>query len=107
MVDKGFQVDPGKLARHAGEFPGLADQVSAIHGELAAALDQTGSCWGADAAGQSFAAGHVVPATSTLDGLAALPGRLSDVGDRLRATATRYQQGDADAAGLLPTLPND
>lgn len=107
MVDKGFQVDPAKLARHAGDFPGYADQVGAIHGELAAALDQAGSCWGGDAAGQSFAAGHVAPASSTLDDLAALPGQLSDVGDRFQATATRYQQGDADAAAMLPTLPND
>jgi uncharacterized protein YukE len=107
MADKGFQVDPGKLARHAGEFSGFAEQVSAIHGDLTAALDHAGPCWGADAAGQSFAAGHVEPATSTLDGLAALPGQLADVGDRFRTTASRYRQGDEDAAGLLPTLPNE
>ena len=107
MVDNGFQVDPDKLARHAGEFPGFADQVSSIHGELSQALGQAGSCWGDDAAGQSFAAGHVAPSGATLDQLTALPGRLSDVGDRFRTTATRYQQTDTDAAALLPTLPNE
>jgi prepilin-type processing-associated H-X9-DG protein len=103
MVDKGFQVDPAKLARHAGEFPGYADRMSAIHGELSTALDRTGQCWGADAAGQSFADGHVAPSAGTLDQLGAMPGRLHDVGDRFRTTATTYQQGDEYAAGLLPT----
>ncbi|HVV19371.1 MAG TPA: hypothetical protein VHF06_08045 [Pseudonocardiaceae bacterium] len=103
MVDKGFQVDPAKLARHADEFPGYADQMSAIHGELSGALDQAGQCWGDDAVGQSFAAGHVAPASGTLDQLGALPGRLRDVGERFHATAANYRQGDEHAAGLLPT----
>ncbi len=106
-MDRGFEVEPDKLARHAGDFPGYADQVGAIHGELTGALDQAGSCWGDDPAGQSFASGHVAPSDATLHQLTALPGRLDDVGDRFRATALRYQQGDADAAGLLPTLPNE
>lgn len=103
MVDNGFQADPAKLARHAGEFPGYADRLRAIHGDLAATLDGAGPCWGDDAAGQSFAAGHVAPANGTLDRLGALPDRIHDVGDRFRTTATGYQQGDEDAAGLLPT----
>lgn len=103
MVDKGFQVDPAKLARHAGEFPGFADQVSAIHGELTTELAKASSCWGEDPAGQSFAAGHVAPAGGTLDQLRALPGRLTEVGDRFLATATTYQRGEDQAAGLLPT----
>jgi uncharacterized protein YukE len=103
MADKGFQVDPAKLARHADEFSGYADRVGAIHAELAGALDEAGPCWGDDPAGHSFAAGHVAPARGTLDQLAALPERLHDVGDRFRATATGYQQGDEYAASLLST----
>lgn len=90
----GFQVDPVALARHAGEFPALADRARAIHTELAAALSAAGPCWGDDEAGRSFAAGHVQPAGQTLDLLGTLPGRLADVGDRFGATARAYQQSD-------------
>ncbi|HEX3647416.1 MAG TPA: hypothetical protein VHV49_03255 [Pseudonocardiaceae bacterium] len=97
----GFQVDPEVLTRHAADFPGFADQLAAIHDELASALTAAGHCWGDDAAGQSFAAGHVGPAADALGQLAALPGRLTDVGDRFTATATRYQRSDEYGAGLL------
>ena len=101
MADQGFQADPAKLAQHAADFPGYADRVGAIHDELSTALAEAGQCWGQDAAGQSFAAGHVAPASATLDQLAALPGRLTDVGDRFTATARRYRQTDESTAGAF------
>ncbi|HEY3752247.1 MAG TPA: hypothetical protein VGL80_23940 [Pseudonocardiaceae bacterium] len=97
----GFQADPAKLARHAADFPGLAEQAGAIHSELSTALAAAGPCWGGDAAGQSFADGHVRPANGTLDRLAALPGQLTDVGDRFTATATNYQQVDEYGASVI------
>lgn len=98
----GFQADPAKLARHAADFPDYADRVGAIHGELSDALAAAGECWGDDAAGQNFAAGHVRPTTGTLDQLGALPGRLTDVGDRFTTTARGYQQADEYGADLFP-----
>jgi hypothetical protein len=97
----GFQVDPAKLARHAAEFPGLAEQAGAIHGELSTALAAAGQCWGGDAAGRSFAEGHVHPADGTLAGLSALPGQLTDVGDRFTATAVGYRQVDEYGANVI------
>ncbi len=97
----GFQVDAAKLARHAGEFPDLAERAGTIHGELAAALDAAGACWGDDPAGRSFADGHVQPAGQALDQLGALPQRLAEVGDRFTATARGYQRADTNSAGQL------
>jgi len=93
MTD-GFQVDPAALARHAADFPALADRAGRIHGELAAALDAAGRCWGDDAAGNAFAAGHEAPAGQTLDELGGLAGRLGEVGDGLTTMARAYQQSD-------------
>jgi uncharacterized protein YukE len=93
MTD-GFQVDPAALTRRAHEFPDLAQRASAIHAELAAALDAAGTCWGDDPAGHSFAAGHIQAAGQTLDRLGTLAGRLTDVGDRFTTTARGYQQSD-------------
>ncbi|HEX4723520.1 MAG TPA: hypothetical protein VH333_13455 [Pseudonocardiaceae bacterium] len=87
-------MDPTALARHAGEFPTLADRARAIHTELVAALTAAGPCWGDDEAGRSFADGHVQPAGQTLDLLGTLPGQLADVGDRFSTTASAYQQSD-------------
>lgn len=101
MVDSGFQADPATLARHAADFPGYADRVGAIHTELSSALAAAGSCWGDDTAGQTFAGTHVPGATGTLDQLAALPGRLTDVGARFDATAAGYQQADEHSAQRL------
>jgi hypothetical protein len=98
----GFQVDPAALTRHAADFPSFADRVGAIHGELTSTLATAGSCWGDDEAGRSFAASHLSPANGTLDQLGALPGRLTDVGDRFTATATGYQRADEYAQELLP-----
>jgi uncharacterized protein YukE len=101
MANQGFQADPAALARHAADFPGYADRLGAIHDELGSALAAVGRCWGDDAAGQSFAASHVRSADDTLTDLAALPGRISDVGDRFSTTATRYQQADEYGVELL------
>ncbi len=101
MVDNGFQADPAKLAQHAADFPGYADQVSAIHTQLRSALAAAGSCWGDDPAGRSFAGAHVPPADGTIDQLAGLPGKLTDVGDRFATTAAGYQQADEYGARLL------
>jgi hypothetical protein len=101
MVDNGYEVDTTRLARHAAEFPGFADQVGAIHSELTTALAAAGPCWGDDAPGQSFADGHVRPASGTLDRIGALPAQLSDVGDRFTATAAGYRQADEHGRDLL------
>lgn len=101
MSQDGFQADPAALERHAADFPGYADRVAAIHRQLSSALAAAGACWGADAAGQSFAAGHVAPADDTLAQLAALPGRLADVGDRFTTTAAGYRDVDQRGAELL------
>lgn len=101
MADQGFQADPAVLARHAADFPGYADRLGAIHDELNSALAAAGQCWGDDAAGQSFAAGHVRSADDTLADLGTLPGQVTDVGDRFTATATRYQQADEYGVRLL------
>lgn len=91
MTGGGFRADVERLHRHAAEFPDLSDQVSAVHKELSDALTTAGDCWGDDAVGQSFAAGHVKAAGDTLDEMGALPGRLTEVGDRFTATANAYQ----------------
>lgn len=93
MTD-GFQVDTAALARHASDFPNLADRAGKIHQELATALDAAGRCWGDDAAGQAFAGGHVQPAGQTLDRLGDLSSQLADVGERFATTARAYQQSD-------------
>jgi uncharacterized protein YukE len=100
-MSNGFQADPAKLAKHAADFPGYADLVGAIHGELTSALAATGQCWGDDAAGRSFADGHVQQAGDILDGLATLPDKLTDVGSRFTATASGYASAEDYATGLL------
>lgn len=93
-----FYVDADLLAQHAGRFNGCADQLASIHAELGRALDDTAGCWGSDAVGQSFADSHVAAVQSTLDVLHALPGKMSDVGDRFADTATAYRTSDAEQA---------
>lgn len=101
VAENGFQADPAAIERHAADFPGYADRIGAIHRQLSSALAAAGACWGADPAGQSFAAGHVAPADDTLAQLAALPGRLADVGDRFTVTAAGYRDADQRGADLL------
>lgn len=101
----GFEADPAALARHAAEFPAFADRAHAIHGELASALAATGDCWGGDAAGQSFASGHLPAADDTLGQLGSLSGKLTDVGDRFAGTAASYRQVDQASADRLDGRP--
>ena len=88
----GYEVDTAKLRKHAGDFPGLAGQMSGVHRDLSGALDEAGECWGDDPVGRSFAEGHAQAAGRTLDQLGALPGRITDLSDRLHQTATAYEQ---------------
>jgi uncharacterized protein YukE len=94
----GYTADPAALRGHGAAFAGYADRTSAIHQQLQQALDAVGNCWGADAAGQNFAAGHLPDAQQTLTAFGALPGRLADVGDRFHRTAQGYEQADASTA---------
>jgi uncharacterized protein YukE len=55
-VKDGFLADHERLARHAGDFGGLAEQATSIAGELDRTLDALGESWGTDDVGQSFAA---------------------------------------------------
>lgn len=94
----GFSVDAGSLARHAERFDGLAEEVGRIQGELRDALGEAGDCWGSDAVGQSFAAGHVEPSETTMSELGALPDLLSDVRGKLAGTAAGYRETDEGSA---------
>lgn len=91
-MSNGFTADPDALLTQAAQFPDLADRVSSVHGILTDALSESGSCWGDDAVGQSFAAAHLPAANGTLDQLRQLPGQLGAVGDKFTATAVNYQQ---------------
>lgn len=97
----GFSADAGSLARHAERFDGLAEEVGRIQGELRDALGEAGDCWGSDAVGQSFAAGHVEPSEATMSELDGLPALLSDVRGRLTETAAGYRETDEGAAADL------
>lgn len=97
MTD-GFTADADRLAAQADLFPGLVERAGAIHRELSDALAETGTCWGTDTVGQSFAATHTGPADGTLGGLGGLPDRLGAVGTRFAATAAAYRDQDATGA---------
>lgn len=104
-----FRADPEALAARAAVFDDLAGRASAITGELQAALDAAGPCWGEDAVGRSFAAGHVA-AADALARLDALPAELRDVGQRFAATAATYldvERGAEDTVrGVSPGEPS-
>lgn len=85
-----FRADHEALAARAAVFDDLADRAAAITGELQAALDLAGRCWGEDGVGRSFAAGHEAAAAAALARLDALPAELRDVGQRFAATAATY-----------------
>jgi uncharacterized protein YukE len=95
---EGYQANAAELARQAQHFPDLANRAQGVHQSLSQALDSAGECWGADAAGQSFAASYLRPAREALDGLGSLAGRLTEVGDRWSATASGYQQVETSNA---------
>ncbi|ONI85914.1 hypothetical protein ALI144C_12475 [Actinosynnema sp. ALI-1.44] len=94
----GFLTDHERLARHAGEFGGLADRAATIAAELARTLDSLGRPWGEDEVGQSFSAIYSGPSTETRSGVDAASGRLRDMGDRLTAMAKAYRDVESSAA---------
>ena len=90
----GFHTDHERLAKHAGEFGGLAERAAKIAGELNRTLDALGQPWGTDEVGQSFAASYSGPAQQTRAGLDAAAGHLDDMGARLAEMAKRYRDVD-------------
>jgi uncharacterized protein YukE len=97
----GFQSDHESLARHAGDFSGLAERAGKLAGELNRTLDSLGRPWGDDEVGESFSAVHSRPADQTRAGLDAVSGRLDDMGTRLTAMATGYRDVDAAARNRI------
>ncbi|MGH3760917.1 hypothetical protein [Actinophytocola sp.] len=93
-MSDGYEVDPARLARQAGQLDPLVDEVTSIHSTLAAALAEAGACWGSDAVGQSFGGAHAGPSDATLRQLGDLPSRLGSVGTRFTDTAARYEGDD-------------
>lgn len=94
----GFEVDAELLGGKAAEVEGLAERAAGIAADLTAALERSGTAWGDDAVGRSFAAAHGGPAEETVGVLAGLSGELSELGGSLGGAATRYQETEADAA---------
>ncbi|GLZ38546.1 hypothetical protein [Actinokineospora sp. NBRC 105648] len=97
----GFRAEADRLADRAGRFDGLAEQVDAIHRELADRLGAAGACWGTDEVGRSFADVHAGHAEDTLSTLGGLPEQLGDVGGRFRATARDYRHGEDHNTTIL------
>jgi hypothetical protein len=90
----GYTTDPEALARHAGEFDGLAERAGTIAGDLSRALDSLGAPWGDDEVGRSFAHVYSGPANATRTGLSGTSAHLTDMGARLKAMAGAYQNVD-------------
>ena len=100
----GFRTDLARLAEGADDFTAFAERAGKIATELGGALDSLGDCWGADAIGQSFAAGHVRPSGEVLSGLTGLSAGFGGVGERFADTARTYgeaEQGNSDALGAI------
>lgn len=100
----GFRTDLARLAEGADDFTAFAERAGKIAAELGGALDSLGDCWGADAIGQSFAAGHVQPSGEVLSGLTGLSAGFGGVGERFADSARTYreaEQGNSDALGAI------
>jgi uncharacterized protein YukE len=97
VTDDGFSTDPEALARHAGEFDGLAERAGKIAGDLNQTLDGLGKPWGDDEVGQSFASVYSGPSDTTRAGLTGTSDHLDDMGSRLKAMAAAYQNVDSAA----------
>jgi hypothetical protein len=93
-MSDGYTADVDRLAGQAGQLDPLVNQVSTIHRTLSEALTEAGSCWGADAVGESFGSAHTGPSDSTLTQLGALPDQLGSVGTRFTDTASTYAGDD-------------
>lgn len=96
MTD-GFGVDLDRLAHRATEFPELAERAGRLADGLKATLEATGTAWGEDAVGASFAAAHTEAAAEALDLLAGLRAGLTDVGSRFTDAAAEYRAADDSA----------
>ena len=94
----GFRADHESLARHAGDFAGLAERAGSIAGELNRGLTELGKSWGQDEVGQSFGTVYSGPSEETRKGLDAVSGRLTEMGTKLTAMATEYRTVDESAA---------
>lgn len=101
MTNDGFTADPAALARHAGEFDGLAERAGKLAGDLNGTLDELGKPWGDDEVGTSFAAVYSGPSDATRTGLTGTSDQLTDMGARLKAMATAYHDVDAAAHDRL------
>lgn len=97
----GFAADAERLASQAEQFDGLTERVGKIQRDLSDVLDAAGSCWGADAVGQSFAGAHTGSADDTLGRLSALPDQLGSVGTRFADTAAGYRDLESGAVRRL------
>ncbi|GAA2781489.1 hypothetical protein [Saccharopolyspora taberi] len=97
----GFRGDPEQLAKRAAEFEEHAGRAQRISADLRGAVDSAGECWGRDAIGASFAATHQERARRTADELAAMGGRLRDLGAKFGGAAAEYRQVDAGQAEEL------
>lgn len=93
----GFESDHESLARHAGDFAGLAERAGKLAGELNRTLDALGKPWGDDEVGESFSAVYSGPANQARTGMDAASGHLGDMGTKLTAMAAGYRDVD-DAA---------
>ncbi|MFI9007446.1 hypothetical protein ACIGNX_09485 [Actinosynnema sp. NPDC053489] len=100
----GFRTDLARLAEGADDFGAFAERAGKIAAELTGTLDSLGECWGADAIGQSFAAGHVRPSGEVLSGLTGLGAGFGGVGERFAETARTYrevEEGNRNALGAI------
>ncbi len=94
----GFAVDAQRLGARAAEFDTLAERARAIARGLVDELDDTGTPWGSDAVGDSFAAVHVEPANRARELVEGLAGAFEEFGGALAEAASAYGAADTDAA---------
>ncbi|MGM1060298.1 WXG100 family type VII secretion target [Saccharothrix sp. Mg75] len=100
----GFRTDLARLAEGAQDFGAFAERADKIANDLGATLDSLGACWGDDAIGQSFAAGHVRPSGDVLTGLTALGGGFGGVAERFAGTARTYREVEGDNSTALGAI---
>ncbi|WP_017973394.1 WXG100 family type VII secretion target [Actinopolyspora halophila] len=94
----GFRGDPRRLTEQAGAFGEHAADAERTVAELHDALESSRGCWGADEAGERFAALHLPGVQRALTALDELPGRLGELGTKFSETAETYRRVDDAAA---------
>jgi hypothetical protein len=100
----GYEADLERLTSGAGEFNGFAQQAGEIASGLQGLLSGFGACWGNDAVGQSFAAGHDKPSGDTFGLLGSLAEQLGGIGEKLTATAETYRHVEESNASAMKRL---